>query len=464
MSSIPGIYQPHLPLKFYLTREEREEKNKGCDQDTCCGPKIISANDMLPPFQIISDNPNIGCFLLNGDEQFITESQNKLREFLPYGANVNNTEYNSLVIFQEIRPKLLHVLFGGYFNSFSLYMKPLVPLTITAELITNQVINGSYELVSYDVLETVVKNVAVFNGFVYEKVQFAGTTWVDSQLGSEVPKYCLRITIDMNGDPGEYIEILGKSIIQYPELKSNYGFGKTLYLKYDWIYATESILTLPIGDITATLINGFYYLVFIPGAMAALTCGIYEIIICNGTNTWYSDIFIIEDITSTNELYELVLNELHLAMPIYDEIVKQNRYRKYFFNEIELISPDTSLIPFEFRILSIAGLTGSIIKTFLVNLTGGEIEITSLITINNEYVVKDGNYWYWSYNGHNIAGLECGKYYLRFEIYSSLSVLLYTRYSECFLISGIYSIDEGDEPEVGGVGYDIIEDTLIVYP
>jgi hypothetical protein len=181
--------------------------------------------------------------------------------------------------------------------------------------------------------------------------------------------------------------------------------------------------------LSSTLMDDGNYFNYYNGDDLDLPCGIYYLTVDVGGEIWYSDLFKITDISGQSTIPEIKYKPHHLALPIYDNIYKQQRYRCDDCCEQMLINPMFEITPFFTDDVDFAD--SSEVHVYLVDMyTLAEQEITAELNLQfglNEYIYSPG--------GTFLTPFDCGVYYLRINILSG------NWYSETFKIKNIEGID-----------------------
>jgi hypothetical protein len=80
-----------------------------------------------------------------------------------------------------------------------------------------------------------------------------------------------------------------------------------------------------------------------------LSCGTYYITIQIGITIWYSELFTIHDIVNSSQYPELIKDDFHLPLRIYDSLTKQlNNKQTLLYNEVQPLNPISTITPFMF--------------------------------------------------------------------------------------------------------------------
>jgi len=182
-------------------------------------------------------------------------------------------------------------------------------------------------------------------------------------------------------------------------------------------------------SLSSTLMEDGNYFIYYNGDDLDLPCGIYYLTIDIGGEIWYSDLFHVMEI-SDSLIPEIKFKEFHLALPIYDNILKQSRFNSDPLCDIYLSNPLTRITPFFSTIVTPVNA----IEVYLVNaITSTELDITSQLHL----ICNEGlNYMY--YSGGIIEPILCGIYYLHFHTISG------DWYSECFKAINLENLEFGN--------------------
>lgn len=84
------------------------------------------------------------------------------------------------------------------------------------------------------------------------------------------------------------------------------------------------------------------------GDSLGLSCGTYYLTILVGDFIWYSEQFTIRDITDTSIYPELIKDDYHLPLRIYDSIVKQLNNKISIGCNVQPLNPVSTIMPFMF--------------------------------------------------------------------------------------------------------------------
>lgn len=184
-----------------------------------------------------------------------------------------------------------------------------------------------------------------------------------------------------------------------------------------------------------SLVNGYYYIIFSPDdpLTQLLECGSYYSQIVTSDNiTFTSEVFTVVDFEDNSIEPSLAQIPIFTAWRWYDNIEKQNRYRSNCAASCDyyLITPQNSLLPFQFRIptgspgtveffklIAVDGscehyIDPSVIQKFTTSV--GDYDGSGVIDINDLFAfLSDGGivYDYFYYNGDPISDLPCGRFY-----------------------------------------------------
>lgn len=105
-----------------------------------------------------------------------------------------------------------------------------------------------------------------------------------------------------------------------------------------------------------------------------LTCGTYYLTILVGDFIWYSEQFTIKDIVNNSQYPELIKDDYHLPLRIYDSITKQLINKSDIVCDVQPLNPVSTIMPFMFDTEEDINE----VSTFLVNTcTGEEIDLSA---------------------------------------------------------------------------------------
>lgn len=99
-----------------------------------------------------------------------------------------------------------------------------------------------------------------------------------------------------------------------------------------------------------------------------LTCGTYYLTILVGDFIWYSEQFTIKDIVNNSQYPELIKDDYHLPLRIYDSITKQLINKSDIACDVQPLNPVSTIMPFMFDTEEDINE----VSTFLVNTCIGE--------------------------------------------------------------------------------------------
>ena len=109
-----------------------------------------------------------------------------------------------------------------------------------------------------------------------------------------------------------------------------------------WIQSLTLTIT-SIQDIETGLWFHYYN-----GDDIGLTCGTYYLTILVGDLIWYSEQFVIRDIVNASQYPELIKDDYHLPLRIYDSITKQLINKTDIACDVQPLNPVSTIMPFMF--------------------------------------------------------------------------------------------------------------------
>lgn len=207
------------------------------------------------------------------------------------------------------------------------------------------------------------------------------------------------------------------------QVRTQIGTSPASFIK-SWkiMCASDGILyrnlsALVVSQLEAEFAGGELYLTYDAASSIGddIDCGSYyiEIQLTNSdsfpttTNTFYSEVFNVVDFTVTPAIENL---PIFTAWRFYDNIDKQNRDRSNCSASCDyyLISAQTNLLPFQFRILN---NSPHIVTGFKLVAVDGSCEHILENNLISKFTDSDVLYDYFYYLGDIIEDLPCGNFY-----------------------------------------------------
>lgn len=155
------------------------------------------------------------------------------------------------------------------------------------------------------------------------------------------------------------------------------------------------------------------WLIYYDGDNLDLDCGIYYLTLANGAKIWYSELFMVKNVVTTDHP-ELIKDLFHTPMRFYRNYLQQTYYKTKNLCDIGLINPIDHIIPFIFDVsnnLPVIDL-GHITTKIICHDRTSELDLTSELTYINDVANKT-----LYQTGKLLSGqLFCGVYYLEIVV------------------------------------------------